>query len=99
MADLRSGAHRGCGEVSVDAGEVFCTTITYTNTLPPDSGVPGHEEVIDIISGEEFRAEGRGGGPPCGEGQPVPGTCELDVLGQAQSFSLTLTASVALAPP
>jgi hypothetical protein len=68
-----------CGEVSVDAGPVLCATITYTNTLPPGS-VPGHEEVIDIISGEEFPVAGHGGGPPCGEGQPVPGTCELDVF-------------------
>ena len=68
-----------CGDVSVDAGPVLCATITYTNTLPPDS-VPGHEEVIDIISSDEFPTEGHGGGPPCGVGQPVPGTCELDVF-------------------
>jgi hypothetical protein len=68
-----------CGEVSVDAGAVPCATITYTNTLPPGS-VLGHEEVIDIISSEEFPVAGLGGGPPCGVGQPVPGSCELDVF-------------------
>ena len=72
-----------CGEVSVGAGPVLCTPdpITYTNTLPPEPPIPGTQQVEAIItSSAEFTTAGRGGGPPCGVGQPVPGSCELDVF-------------------
>jgi hypothetical protein len=69
-----------CGEVSVDAGPVLCATITYTDTLPPDHGLLGPDEIFAITSSDEFPTAGHGGGPPCGEDQPVPGSCQLDVF-------------------